>query len=83
MAVITETKTVNGKDYIYHYSDSGKMIERNGNIFAEAYDPIDKTDRVYIETDIPIEMEFPEKPTDQITSDFSDSDAVSIIMGEV
>lgn len=57
MAVITEVKTINGKDYIYHYSDSGMMIERDGYLFAEAYDPIDKTDRVYHETSMPIEIE--------------------------
>lgn len=50
----TETRTINGREFVYTVSDSGYMIERNGARYSEAYDPVG-TDRVYTETDEPIE----------------------------
>jgi hypothetical protein len=50
----TETRTINGREFVYTVSDSGYMIERNGARYSEAYDPVG-TDRVYVETDEPIE----------------------------
>lgn len=41
------------------YSDKGMMIEREGVLYAEAIDP-EEMGRVYIETDIPIDMEMEE-----------------------
>lgn len=50
----TETRTINGREFVYTVSDSGYMIERNGARYSEAYDPVG-TDRVYTETDELIE----------------------------
>lgn len=38
------------------YSDAGMMIERNGEMYSEAIDPID-SGREYTETDFPIEAD--------------------------
>ena len=53
--VITETVTINGRDFRKTYSDEGFMIERDGVQYSEAIDPIGFEDRVYSETDIKIE----------------------------
>ena len=54
--VVTETITINGTEYIHNYSDLGFMIERDGVRYSDAIDPIG-FDRVYTETDEPIEKE--------------------------
>lgn len=36
------------------YSDKGMMIERDGELYAEAIDPAE-LGRVYVETDVPVE----------------------------
>lgn len=51
----TENVTINGKQFVRTYSDSGCMIERDGVLYAEAIDPID-SGRVYTESDTPIEL---------------------------
>ena len=38
------------------WSDAGFMIERDGAVYSEAVDPVE-FDRVYTETDIPVEPE--------------------------
>ena len=38
------------------WSDAGFMIERDGAMYSEAVDPVE-FDRVYTETDIPVEPE--------------------------
>lgn len=55
--VITENVTINGKEFIKNYSDTGFMIERDGVRYNEAIDPIGFEDRIYTETDEPIEKE--------------------------
>ena len=52
--LVTETRTVGGKEFTYNYSDADFYIERDGIMYAEAYDPIN-SGRVYVETDTPIE----------------------------
>lgn len=47
----TETITINGKQFIRTYSDSGFMIERDNVKYDEAIDPIG-LEREYIETDV-------------------------------
>ena len=47
----TENITINGKQFIRTYSDSGYMVERDGVQYDEAIDPIE-TDRTYTETDV-------------------------------
>ena len=54
--IITENREVNGREFVYTYSDENMMIERDGILYAEAYDPIG-LDRVYVETNIPILIE--------------------------
>lgn len=51
--IITETLVINGKEYTRRYSDLGVYIERDGEQYEEAIDPID-SGRVYIETEQPI-----------------------------
>lgn len=57
--IITETITINGRDFKRTYSDEGCMIERNGVRYNEAIDPID-TERVYAETDVKFESIYDE-----------------------
>lgn len=45
----TEKITINGKEYIRTWSDNNKMIERDGELYEEAIDPID-SGRTYTET---------------------------------
>lgn len=48
--VRTENITINGKEFIRAYSDSGFMIERDGVQYDEAIDPIEEG-RTYTETE--------------------------------
>ena len=54
--IVTETVTINGKEFIRNYSDAGYLIERDGVRYGEAIDPVGY-DRVYTETDELIEGE--------------------------
>lgn len=56
--IITEHFTINDKDFIRTYSDSGYMIHGGSpeGDYAEATDPAD-LNRTYTETDIPIESD--------------------------
>lgn len=56
--IIREEITINNKQFSKTYSDKGVYIERDGVQYSEAIDPIEfAEDRVYTETDIPIENE--------------------------
>ena len=50
--IITETITINGKQFTKNYSDEGFYIQKVGTeeIYSEAIDPID-SGRTYLETD--------------------------------
>lgn len=52
----TEVITINGREFRRTYSDEGFMIERDGLQYDEAIDPIGFEDRVYTETDVPVEV---------------------------
>ena len=52
----TELITVDGRQLRRTWSDAGFMIERDGSVYSEAVDPAE-FDRVYTETDIPVESE--------------------------
>lgn len=54
--IISETVTLNDKNYTKTYSDAGFYIERNGIHYAEAIDPLG-SGREYTETDTLIETE--------------------------
>ena len=47
--LITERLTINGKEFIRSFSDSGFLIERDGVLYSEAIDPVD-SGRTYTET---------------------------------
>lgn len=49
--VVRENITINGRDFVKNYSDSGYMIERDGVRYSEAIDPIEYDFRTYTETD--------------------------------
>ncbi len=59
MSIKTETTVINGRDFTRTYSTAGKYIERDGERYAEAIDPVG-TSRVYAETDedIPLDGKF-------------------------
>lgn len=52
--ITTRTETIGSRTFIVTVSDSGFMISRDGALYSEAWDP-EGTDRIYEETDIPIE----------------------------
>ena len=52
--ITTRTEILNGLTFIVTATDSGFMSSRDGALYSEAWDP-EGTDRVYEETDIPIE----------------------------
>lgn len=39
MAIIQKHVTINGKDFIYTYSNAGRKVVRDGIEYDEAYDP--------------------------------------------
>ena len=56
--IISEQITINDRQFTKTYSDSGFMVERDGEQYSEAIDPIEfASERIYTETDIPIEGE--------------------------
>lgn len=48
--IVTENMTINGREFIKTYSDSGYMVERDGIRYSEAIDPAE-FGRTYTETD--------------------------------
>ena len=52
----TELIMVDGRQLHRTWSDAGFMIERDGAVYSEAVDPAE-FDRIYTETDIPVEPE--------------------------
>ena len=52
----TETIAIGSKQFMHTYSTAGCYIERDGECYADAIDPID-SGRTYTETDVPIETE--------------------------
>ena len=49
--VIQTTRTLNGIEYDYTYSNAGRYIVRDGESYGEAYDPLN-SGRVYTEGDV-------------------------------
>ena len=55
---VKERYTEYGKDWVKRYSDNGMMIERDGELYSEAVDDAKyEFERVYYETNIPVEAE--------------------------
>lgn len=63
--IITESYEINGKPFVKTYSSIGMMVERDGVRYSEANDPAE-FNRIYTETDEPIEPENPIE-TDEAT----------------
>ena len=58
MAIVREEIENQKGKFVKNYSDRGMYIERDGVEYAEAIDPLDFADeRIYTETDKPIEEE--------------------------
>jgi hypothetical protein len=54
--LITEIVTIDGRQFVYNYSDEDYFIERDGVMYSEAYDPIEfQNERIYTETSIKIQ----------------------------
>lgn len=69
--IIAKQTIIDGKQFLHTYSDTGFMIERDGQTYIEAIDPIE-FDRIYTET------------TEKIPSfanELTDTEALNIIMG--
>lgn len=47
--IIREKVIINNKEFVYTYSDLGYEIERDSVVYSEAYDPIEYSDRTYVE----------------------------------
>lgn len=60
--IITETITINNKQYLHNYSDEGFYIMRDGIEYSDAVDALE-SDRVYEETDKLIEQ--PEEESEE------------------
>ena len=54
--VVQTIKVINGTPFIYHYSDAGLYIERDGVLYADAYD-LPQFEYTYTETTEPLEPE--------------------------
>lgn len=54
--VVQTIKVVNGNPFIYHYSDAGFYIERDGVLYADAID-LPQFEYRYTETTEPLEQE--------------------------
>ena len=70
--IITETITINGREFTKNYSDTGYMIQKVGTeeIYTEAIDPIN-SGRTYVETTELIETK----------EEFSDAEFRSMVEG--
>lgn len=56
--IVEEKIQIKENDYIKRYSDGGFYIQRDEIMYEEAIDPYElKDERIYTETDIPIEPE--------------------------
>ena len=51
MAIVKTTRTLNGHEYDYTYSDAGRYVVRDGVSYDEAYDPLN-SGREYTEGDV-------------------------------
>lgn len=54
--VVQTIKVINGNPFIYHYSDAGFYIERDGVLYADAID-LPQFEYTYTETNEPLEPE--------------------------
>ena len=69
--IVTKTETLNGRVFDVAKSDIGFMIERDGALYAEAWD-LKGSGRTYTETNTKIE---------ESAQDISADEALNIILG--
>ena len=62
--IISEIITINNEQYLHTYSSTGFTIERDGEEYSDAIDPID-SGRIYIETNNKIDSEHYESNDDK------------------
>lgn len=56
--LITEIVTIDGRQFVYNHSNENYLIERDGVMYSEAYDPIEfQNERIYTETLVKIQKE--------------------------
>lgn len=79
MSIVTENIVINGVEFVHTYSDTGMMIEREGNRYSDAIDPVG-LDRQYTETDEPIKI--PESPSESEEKDHADDHSATTIQQE-
>lgn len=72
--IVVENLIINGRSFAKTYSDIGMKIERDGELYGAAVDPIE-TGRTYTETDIPIEEYYADETE-------AKARAYDILMGE-
>ena len=72
--LITETVTIDEREYIHNYSDIGNYIERDEILYDKAYDP-PEAGYIYTESDTPIII-----PTNE---DEAYAEAGRILMGVI
>ena len=78
--IITEQITINNRQFTKTYSDSGYMIERDGAQYSEAIDPIEfASERIYTETDLPIEGEGKSEVEQKAETDLTVSDTLEML----
>lgn len=72
--IVTETVTLNGQDFTHTYSGTGCEIERDGNRYQEAFDPVG-SNRTYVEcegTEIEPDFETLKMQMEQIEEIYDD-----------
>lgn len=63
--ITKEIVMIGGKEFMYRVSDKGVKLERDGELYDDAYDPIPLAyEMEYTETDEPIEGEDTDTATD-------------------
>lgn len=78
--IIAEQITINDRQFTKTYSDSGFMVERDGAQYSEAIDPIEfASERIYTETDIPIEGEGKSEVEQKAETDLTVSDTLEML----
>ena len=79
MAIVVEQFTENGTLYTRTYSDSGRLVVRDGESYSEAIDPAE-FGRTYTEGDL-IEPEEDESVVDETLA--AKAEAFDILMGVI
>ena len=78
--IIAKQITINDRQFTKTYSDSGFMVERDGAQYSEAIDPIEfASERIYTETDIPIEGEGKSEVEQKAETDLTVKDTLEML----